>query len=87
MAKVMVTIQSDGPAPSIDELANRFTFTRDDIDPEFGVIRLEPDKPDSRDYVILVSEEAAAKIRGTPGNKASQPFSNPKIAPFGPPES
>jgi len=84
MAKVMVTFQAEGPAPTIAELQRRFSLTDDEIDRSFGVIEVDPQ---DHTFTILVEESAAQKVQpGGPITKVAGPFSNPRIEPFGPPE-
>jgi hypothetical protein len=84
MAKVMVTFQAQGPAPTIAELQRRFSLKDAEIDHSFGVVEVDPQ---DRTYTILVEEAAVGKVQpgGTITNVAG-PFSNPRIEPFGPPE-
>lgn len=83
MAKVMVTIQAlEGP-PTIAELCERYDLREDDFDPRFGVVEIDPA---DHLYTVLVEDHAAAKIEPTDDWDVSGPYSNPRIAPFGPPE-
>jgi hypothetical protein len=81
MAKVMFTF--DAPQPlTLEAVKARFGLADEEIDPSFGVIEVDPE---SHSYTILVEESAGARIRGQ-APEVRGPFSNPKIAPFGPPE-
>lgn len=85
MGKIMVTFQEPGGAPDLQSVKARYGLADDEVDDQFGVVEV-----DSRDgtYTILVDEQAASKVRGTIGG-GEEPitYSNPRIAPFGPPES
>jgi hypothetical protein len=83
MAKVMVTIQSQDSPPQLEEVKIRYGLVDDEIDPQFGVVEIDPA---DGTYVILVEETAAEKIADCPGWKVQGPYSNPPIAPFGPPQ-
>jgi len=84
MAKVMVTFQAEGPAPTIAELQQRFSITDDEIDYSFGVVEVDPK---DHTYTILVEESAVDKVQPYGRiTKVEGPFSNPRIEPFGPPE-
>ena len=80
--KVMFTIQGKGTAPSLDEVARAHGFRRAELDDQFGVIEVDP-----RDhtYAVLADEEAVGRVSGRRG--VAGPFANPKIEPFGPPQT
>jgi hypothetical protein len=82
MGKVMMSFDSP-TAPTVDEVKRRFGLRDDDLDATFGVIEVDPK---THTYTILVDEAAAARIASRPDWKGSGPYSNPKIAPFGPPK-
>lgn len=84
MAKVMMTIQSRGGAPTIEALRARYGLAAEEIDPEFGVVEIDPS---DGTYTILVESTAANKIEDSGEWKVQGPFANPKIEPFGPPET
>lgn len=84
MTKVMITIQTTGGSPTLTELMERYQLTGDDIDTEFGVVEIDPQ---DQLYVILVEPDAASRIESNEQWETSGPFSNPRIAPFGPPEA
>lgn len=84
MTKVMVTIKAhDGP-PTLDAVIERYQLGPDDIDADYGVVEIDPA---DRLYVILVEPDAAARIQPTEQWETGGPYSNPRIAPFGPPEA
>lgn len=84
MAKIMVTFQVEGAAPTIDALQERYSLTDEEIDRSFGVVEVDPE---DCTYTILVEESAVEKVQpGGPITNVEGPFSNPPIEPFGPPE-
>jgi len=86
MPKVMMTIRWEGEAPTVAEIARHYGLQPGEIDDEFGVVALEPDRPGPQDYTFLVEQEVAARIAPEAGWDVRGPYSNPKIEPFGPPE-
>lgn len=88
MSKLMFQFREPQGAPSLDSVCRRFSFSADEVDPQFGVVGIDPD-----DHLFAVLVEEAAQRRLAPdGNKPADDrdtgfFSNPKIEPFGPPES
>lgn len=83
MSKVMITIEGPEAAPTVEQLQARYHLAAADIDPEFGVVEIDPEQ---HVYTILVEEAAAGKITSDNRWKVHGPFSNPRIEPFGPPE-
>lgn len=83
MTKIMMTIQSKVGQPSLAEVKDRYGLTDKEIDPQFGVVEIDPT---DGSYTILIEESAANKITESEEWKVQGPYSNPKIAPFGPPE-
>ena len=84
MTKLMITLQIAGKAPTIDDIQTRYGLTDDEIDKSFGVVEIDPE--DSL-YTILVEETAVAKVKPSEEIDVKGPYANPRIAPFGPPES
>jgi hypothetical protein len=80
MPKVMLSFRDD-TAPSLEQIKQRLGLSDEEIDLQFGLIEIDPD---AHEYTILVEDSAAARITGRPEWKGGA-FSNPKIAPFGPP--
>lgn len=84
--KVMVQFHFAGSAPDRAAVAARFNIAEHDIDTDFGVI-----VTDEREQLatVLVPERVADRMRrqlGEATDLAEGSFSNPRIAPFGPPE-
>ncbi|HTE17540.1 MAG TPA: hypothetical protein VK689_04060 [Armatimonadota bacterium] len=82
MAKVMMNIEGAGAAPTIDGIRKRFGLSEAEIDVSFGVVEVEPSV-----YTVLVEQDSAAKLSGDEQWKVEGPYSNARIAHFGPPES
>jgi hypothetical protein len=80
MAHVLMTVELPGDA-SIDAAAARLGVKPGDLDPEFGVIAIDPEQ---HLYSVMVEEHVSAGAAARPGTGG--PFSNPRIEPFGPPE-
>lgn len=83
--KVMVQFHFDGSAPSLADVAARFSVPIEAIDPEFGVI--VTDEADKL-CTVLVPEDVARVIAPqlNQADSTEGRFSNPGIASFGPPE-
>jgi hypothetical protein len=82
MSKVMVTLKLDPEHASLEEVRESLGIGTEEIDDEFGVIAVSPEESL---YAVLVEPETANRVQGVEGVKG--PFSNPKIEPFGPPQS
>jgi hypothetical protein len=82
MAKVMYTLALPAGPHSADEVRSRLGLADDELDDSFGVIEVDPDE---HLFTILVEETAAARLTGRDDWKLQGPYSNPRIAPFGPP--
>lgn len=80
MAHVLMTVELPGAA-SLHAAAERLGVAPGDLDPDFGVIPIDPEQ---HLYSVMVEERASAAAAERPGTAG--PFSNPKIEPFGPPE-
>ena len=81
MGKVMLTLQSSLGAPSVDEIERQFVLSQHEIDRQFGVVEVDDL---THEYTILVEESAVPRIQSTEKWNVSGPFSNPRVAPFGP---
>ena len=83
MSKVMMTIQSPGKKPNLESVKQRYGLAADEIDPEFGVVEIDPA---DGTYTVLVDERAASKLGSDADWTVRGPYANPRIEPFGPPE-
>ena len=87
MGKVMIQMAFADGKPTLAEAAKALGLEESELDPEFGVIETDS----VRHLFALRVEEtaasrAAAAIRARASGDAEGVFSDPKIAPFGPPE-
>ena len=80
MSKQMLTLKLHPDEATLSQVCQRLNLSADEVDSEFGVVNIDPKR---NLYTILVEEEAARRVSGTPDVEG--PFSNPKIEPFGPP--
>ncbi len=83
MAKVMLTLHGRSEEPTLEEVMQELHLQADELDMDYGVQMIDPA---AGDYVILVEEEAARRVAPDQVG-VSGPYANPKIEPFGPPES
>jgi hypothetical protein len=84
MAKLMITLQIERAAPTIAEIQEQYGLTDEEIDKSFGIVEVDPE--DSV-YTILVEETAVSKVKPDWDSEVKGPYANPRISPFGPPES
>lgn len=77
MGKNLYTIEWKGEKPTREEVAERFGIDPGDLDEEFGVIEIDPER---NLYSILVDD---AVVPDETDDQIKGPFSNPKIEPFG----
>ncbi len=85
MAKLLFNVNWEEGKPSIEQICKKYGFKPDELDAEFGVIEIDPE---DNLYSILVDQEAAQRVReqlGIDTPDLEGPFSNARIAPFGPP--
>jgi hypothetical protein len=79
-AMVLMTVHGANGPPSVADAAAQLGMKTEDIDPAFGVVPLDREKGL---YAVQVPADRvpAGAESATP---YSGPFSNPRIAPFGP---
>ncbi|MFT4103361.1 MAG: hypothetical protein QM674_20495 [Burkholderiaceae bacterium] len=65
---------------TIAGVRSKYRLEAGDLDPEFGVVALDPVKGL---YAVLADDRVASTLEGQTDVQGS--FSNPRIAPFGPP--
>lgn len=84
-AKVMVQFGYTGDPPEPLAVAARFGIEESDLDPDFGVIVTDEE---AKLATVLVPPDIAHRMRALLGTRAAEgTYSNPRIAPFGPPET
>lgn len=81
MASCMMTVRCAGGAPDLSEAAGRLGVAAEKLDADFGVVAVDPDRGV---YAVLLCD--AADAPSTPAEDVEGPFSNPGVAPYGPPE-
>jgi hypothetical protein len=81
MARAMVTLRLDPAQASLAEVLGLLGLAPGEVDPEFGVVPIDPTE---RLYTILVDEAAAQRIADAP--QVEGVFGNPRIEGFGPEE-
>lgn len=75
----LMTLKVPGGAPSLAEAAERLHVDLSDMDTTFGVVPVDPD------HGLYAVQVRAGRARKQPeGTDFQGPWSNPKIAPFGP---
>jgi hypothetical protein len=77
---MLMTVECPAGKPTVESVAHKLGVPLDAIDRKFGVIAVDPDR---HLYSVRVRADAAAPSYDSKGNYRG-PFSNPKIAPFGP---
>ena len=80
MGTVMMTVELPPEAATLAEAAKRLGLAEEALDPEHGIV---PVDPDNGLYSVLVEESKSESAAGRAG--VHGPFSNPRIEPFGPP--
>lgn len=76
---VLVTVTLPAGATLPDALS-RYGLAPDEVDQEYGLVSVDPAQGL---YALLVDEDAAARLTGSPG--VSGPYADPPIEPYGPP--
>jgi hypothetical protein len=80
MSKLLLTLTRAPSEASLDAVKRDLGLGDEEIDPEFGVVNIDPN---GDRYAVLVEESAAKRVGNEPGVEG--PFANPRIEPFGPP--
>jgi hypothetical protein len=75
----MVTFRLTPKEASLDHVRRRFGVDAREVDEEYGLVLIEPQK---HLYVAMLDAEAAERVRGQPGVEGV--YSNPRIEPIGP---
>jgi hypothetical protein len=81
---VLMTVHGQNGAPSLAEAARELGVSVADVDDKFGVVPIDPEK---KLYAVQVKESSVAGSKTGSGEQYRGPFSNPRIAPFGPIQS
>lgn len=76
----MVVVEWPGGPPTVKQLCERYGLSRSDLDADFGVVEVDPERSL---YTVLVDEKAAARVDPAQASGWSGPMSNPPIEPFG----
>jgi len=80
-AMALMTVQGSGQqAPSLAEAAAQLGVSTQDLDEKFGVVPVDP----SRGLYSVQVREGSVPATSDAGQPYRGPFSNPRIAPFGP---
>ena len=77
---MLMTVECPAGKPTVESIAQKLGVSADAIDRRFGVIAVDPDR---HLYSVRIRADAAVPSYDAKGNYQG-PFSNPKIAPFGP---
>jgi hypothetical protein len=81
---VLMTVHGSDGAPSIAQAASELGVSVADIDEKFGIV---PINPDEGLYAVQVTESSIDSRTAADGSNYRGPYSNPRIAPFGPVQS
>jgi hypothetical protein len=74
----MMTIVSPRGAPSLAEVARQLGVGREDIDANFGVVPIDPERG------LYAVQVRSGKAHPPASSEYQGPWSNPRIEPFGP---
>lgn len=79
---MLMTLTASEHQPSLGEAADKLGVSLEDLDSQFGVVPIDPEKGT---YAVQVrSDKAPAPSTEPESGEYHGPWSNPKIAPFGP---
>jgi hypothetical protein len=76
-SKVMLSLELPADQATLAAVRQRLGLEAAEIDARFGVVPIDPDHGL---YTVLVTPEAAERVKGSPG--VSGPFANPPIEPI-----
>ena len=76
MSKMLYSVNWKGEKPTLKQIAKKYGFKTNDIDPDFGVVEIDPQ---DNLYSILVEEDA---VEPKDSKDIKGPFSNLRIEPF-----
>ena len=79
---LLVNVQGWDAQPTIAQVSEQLSVPISAFDAEFGVVLVDVE---NNVYTVRIRADAADKIPGD-ARGASGPFSDPRIAPFGPPD-
>lgn len=82
--KALMKVVLEPDARTLEAAANQLGIDRSDLDVDFGLV---PIGGDDNLFTVLVRSDALPESTETATKPYSGPFSNPQIAPFGPPVS
>jgi hypothetical protein len=81
MTMQMMTVKLPPDKATLAEVCRLLKLSPAEIDGSFGVVSIDPKQ---NLYAVMVEEKATQKL--SRNKRATGPFSNPRIAPFGPPK-
>lgn len=81
MPRALLTIELESGEASLPQVRRKLKLRKDQIDENFGVVRLSPE---GNQYAIMVDDDVVERL--TTKKKAKGPYANPRIEPFGPPK-
>ncbi|MCF6525090.1 hypothetical protein [Streptomyces sp. JJ36] len=70
------------PGSTLRDARRHLELGAEEVDEAYGLVSVDPEQ---HSYALLVTAEAAARVRGLP--EVRGPWANPRIEPFGPPAS